>query len=241
MKLEPPVPVSQQELTFDVSEIEPILQGYPMDLPPWPDAMIPLKDGRTLFIRQAKLEDVPQMLELMKRVMEVEKDFYDIVGVRIYGEILGWARKRIKDPFTLVGLIDGELLGFANGRVMNEDIAISLHTMTFSRRGRLGWAMYYAKTYYALEILKCKEWWSTFESYNGWRMAGISMAQPSYPWPDHQHELGGARIYYVTQNYWKTAIKQYSVQTIGNDLSFDVPDSVKKANAVFRVPETLEL
>jgi len=241
MKLEPPVPVSQQELTFDVSEIEPILQGYPMKLPPWPDAMVTMKDGRILYIRQAKEEDVPLMLQFMERVMKVEKDFYDIVGVRVYGEILGWVRKRIKDPFTLVGLMDGEWVGLANGRVMNEDIAISLHTMTFARRGRVGWAMYYAKTYYALEILGCKEWWSTFESYNGWRMAGISMAQPSYPWPDKQHELGGARIYYVTKKYWDTAVKDFSIQTIGSDLSFDVPDEVKKANAVFRVPETLDL
>jgi hypothetical protein len=101
--------------------------------------------------------------------MKVEKDFYDIVGVRVYAEILGWARKRMKDPFTLVGLVDGEWLGLANGRVWDENVAISLHTMTFTRRGRVGWAMYYAKTYYALETLGCKEWWSTFESYNGWR------------------------------------------------------------------------
>jgi hypothetical protein len=241
MKLEPPVPVSRQDMSFDVSEIEPILQGYPMDLPPWPDAMVTLKDGRVLYIRQAKEEDVPLMLQFMERVMKVEKDFYDIVGVRVYGEILGWVRKRIKDPFTLVGLIDGEWVGFANGRVMNEDIAISLHTMAFSRRGRIGWAMYYAKTYHALEILGCREWWSTFESYNGWRMAGVSMAQPSYPWPDQQHELGGARIYYLTKKYWDIAIKNYCVQTVGNDLSFNVPDKVKKANAVFRVPETLDL
>ena len=35
--------------------------------------------------------------------MKVEHDFYDIVGVRVYAEILAVPRKRIKDPFTLVG------------------------------------------------------------------------------------------------------------------------------------------
>jgi hypothetical protein len=124
---------------------------------------------------------------------------------------------------------------------MNEDIAISLHTMAFARRGRIGWAMYYAKTYYALEIAGCKEWWSTFESYNGWRMAGLEMAQPTYPWPDYQHELGGARIYYVTKKYWDSTVKAFSKQMIGADLEFNVPEEVKKANAVFRIPEELAL
>jgi len=241
MKLQPPENVSQQQITLDVSEIEPLLQAPPMNLNPWPDAMITLKDGRILYIREAKLEDVPAMLGYMRKVMDVEKDFYDIVGARVYAEILGWYRKRLKDPFTLVGLIDGEWVGFANGRVMNEDVAISLHTMTFSRRGRLGWAMYYAKTYYALEVLGCKEWWSTFESYNGWRMAGLEMAQPTYPWPEVQHELGGARVYYVTKRYWDSSVKNFSREMIGNDLIFDVPDSVKKANAEFRVPAELSL
>ena len=54
--------------------------------------------------------------------MHVEKDFYDIVGVRIYGEVLALRRKRLKDPFTLVGLVDGEFLGFANGRAWDENV-----------------------------------------------------------------------------------------------------------------------
>ncbi len=241
MKLQPPVNVSQQQISIDVSEIEPLLQAPPMDVPAWPEAMIKLNDGRILYIRQAELDDVPLMLEYMKRVMEVDRDFYDIVGARVYAEILGWARKRLKDPFHLIGLIDGVWAGLANGRFMNEDIAISLHTMAFARRGRIGWAMYYAKTYYALEIAGCKEWWSTFESYNGWRMAGLEMAQPTYPWPDYQHELGGARIYYVTKKYWDSTVKAFSKQMIGADLEFNVPEEVKKANAVFRIPEELAL
>jgi hypothetical protein len=241
MKLKPPVQVSEQQLTFDVSEIEPLLQAPPMDLKPFPEAMITLRDGRTLYIREAKIEDVPLMLEYMKKVMEVEKDFYDIVGARVYAEILGWYRKRIKDPFHLLGLIDGEWVGLANGRMMNEDIAISLHTMTFVRRGRVGWAMYYAKTYYALEILGANEWWSTFESYNGWRMAGLEMAQPTYPWPDVQHELGGARVYYLTKRYWDSSVKNFAQQMIGSDLNFNVTDEVRERNKVFHLPAEVNL
>ncbi len=239
MKLEPPESVSEEKITLDVREIEPLLQAPPMDLKPWPGAVVALKDGRTLFIREAKLEEAPALLGYMKRVMEVDHDFYDIVGARVYAEILGWYRHRLKDPYTLVGLIDGQLAGFCNGRLMNEDINISLHTMALARGGRIGAVMYYAKVHYAFEILGNKEFWATYESYNGWHRWGLGMAQPSYPWPDVQHELGGARVYYVTKKYWDTLVKDYVRQMVGADLDFNVPDEVRKANEEFRVPDEI--
>lgn len=241
MRVEPPTPVSVEEMKIDVREIEAILSSPPMNLPPWPEAQVTLKDGRIVYIRSIQESDIRPMLGYLERVMKVEKDFYDIVGVRVYGEVLALLRKRLKDPFTMVGLIDGEWLGFANGRVWDKTRAISLHTLTFSRRAKLGWPMYYAKTYYAMEILKCDEWWSTFESYNGWRMAGMSMAQPTKPWPEYQHELGGAKVFYVNQDMWQGRLKEFCKQTIGDDLHFDVSDEVRKANETFRVPETLDL
>ena len=241
MRLDPPERVTEELLTINVREIEPLLQAPSMDIKPWPEAMITLKDGRILYLREMQDGDVKPLLDYMKKVMDVDKDFYDIVGARVYAEILGQHRLRLKDPFTLIGTIDGQLAGFANGRMMSEDIAVSLHTMTFARRGRIGWAMYYAKTFYALELLGAQEWWSTFESYNGWRMAGLEMAQPCYPWPEYQHELGGARVYYVTKKYWDRTVKGYAKQMIGNDLVFNVPDEVRKANENFRVPDNITL
>jgi len=237
MRLPTPERVTETKITFDVEEIEPILQAPAMDLKPWPNAMVTLKDGRKMLIREAKLEEAPMMMEYMKKVMEADHDFYDIVGARVYAEILGWYRKRLKDPYTLVGLIDGLWAGFANGRLLSEDINISLHTMALIRGGRIGAVMYYAKAYYGFEILGNKEWWATYESYNGWMRWGIGMAQPSYPWPDVQHELGGARVYYVTKKYWDKVVKDYVRQMTGTELVFDVPDEVIKANEVMRVPE----
>jgi hypothetical protein len=98
MRLDPPEKVTEQTLTFDVSEIEPILQAPSMDLKPWPGAMITLKDGRILYIREAKVEEAPMMIAYMKKVMEAEHDFYDVVGARVLAELLGWYRKRLKDP-----------------------------------------------------------------------------------------------------------------------------------------------
>lgn len=236
MLLEPPEKVSQESITLDVREIEPLLQAPPMDLLPWPGAMITLKDGRTMYIREARLDEAPAMMDYMRKVMASDHDFYDIVGARVYAEILGWYRKRLKDPYTLVGLIDGEWVGFANGRLVNEDINISLHTMALARGGRIGAIMYYAKAYYGFEILGNKEWWATYESYNGWRRWGLGMAQPTKPWPDVQHELGGARVYYVTKKYWDASIKNYVEQMVGGELSFDVPQEVIDANATMRIP-----
>ncbi|RME76656.1 MAG: N-acetyltransferase [Chloroflexi bacterium] len=237
MRLEPPEKVTREQITLDVREIEPLLQAPAMDLKPWPTATIQLKDGRTMLIREAKLEEAPMMMEYIKKVMEADHDFYDVVGARVYAELIGWYRKRLKDPYVLVGLIDGVWAGFANGRLLNEDINISLHTMALMRGLRVGAIMYYAKAYYGFEILGNKEWWATYESYNGWWRWGVGMAQPSYPWPDYQHELGGARVYYITKKYWDHVVKDYVRQMVGAELNFDVPDEVLKANEVMRVPD----
>jgi hypothetical protein len=237
MKAELPEKVSVDFMEFDVRELEPLLQAPPMDIKPWPGAMVALKDGRTLYIREARLDEAPKMMAYMEKVMKVERDFYDVVGARVYAEIVGWYRKRLKDPYTLVGLIDGVWAGFANGRLMNEDINISLHTMALLRGGRIGAVMYYAKAYYGFEIIGSKEWWATYESYNGWMRWGLGMAQPSYPWPDVQHELGGAPVYYVTKSYWDSTVKEYVRQMTGTDLNFNVPDEIRKKNENMIVPE----
>ena len=239
MKFDLPEKASEESLNIDCREIEAMLQGPAMQLKPWPGAQVKLKDGRILFIREARIEEAPKMLTYMEKIMHVDHDFYDIVGARVYSEILGWYRHRIKDPYTLVGLIDGQWAGFANGRLMNEDINISLHTMALQRGGRIGAVMYYAKAYYGFEMLNMKEWWATYESYNGWMRGGLGMAQPSYPWPDVQHELGGAKVYYVTKKYWDQLIKQYVRQMAGADLDFNVPDSVRKANEELIVPDEI--
>jgi hypothetical protein len=239
MWLEPPEKVSHESISLDVREIEPLLQAPPMDLVPWPGATITLKDGRVMYIREARLEEAPAMMSYVRRLMDEDHDFYDVVGARVYAELAGWYRQRLKDPYTLVGLIDGEWVGFANGRLMSKDINISLHTMALARGGRIGAVMYYAKAFYAFEILKNKEWWATYESYNGWHRWGLGMAQPTYPWPEYQHELGGARVYYVTKDYWDASIKNYVQHMVGAELNFDVPSDIVDANAILRVPDAV--
>ncbi len=239
MLLDPPTDVSQDHITLDVREIEPLLQGPAMTFAPWPGAMIELRDGRTMYIREATLEEAPELMSYMRQVMDTEHDFYDVVGARVHAELAGWYRKRLKDPYTFVGLIDGEWVGFCNGRLMNEDINISLHTMALARGARIGAVMYYAKSYYTFEILGQKEFWATYESYNGWHRWGLGMAQPSYPWPEVQHELGGAKVYYIRKNYWDSTVKNYLRQMVGADLVFDVPAHVVEANSRLIVPDSV--
>ena len=236
MRLKPPVKVTHEQIYLDVSEIEPLLQGYPMELKPWPAATVMMRDNRTMYIRAARLDEVPILLEYVKKVMAFEHDFYDVVGARVFAELLGWYRKRIKDPYVMVGMIDGQLAGLVNGRIWNKDINISHHTLTFMRGGRVGAILFYCKAYYAFEVLGQKEFWSTYESYNGWHIGSIAMAQPSYPWPEHQHELGGARIYYVTRDYWDQAIKNYAREMGGSDFNFSVPENIIKANETIPPP-----
>lgn len=238
MYIEPPVELTKNEFTVKAAEIEPFLRAPAMELKPWPNAMIQLKD-KTMFIRHARKEEVPKMLKYMEKIMKVEHDFYDIVGVRVYAELLGWYRNRLKDPYVLVGIIDGVLAGMANGRILNQDINISHHTMTFIRKGRIGAAMYFAKCYYALEVLKQKEFWSTFESYNGF-MLGFRTAQTPYPWPEYQHELGGARVFSINQEHWNKSVKFFAKDVIGSDMVFDnIPEELVKASEEFEVPEEI--
>ena len=237
MKKAPPERVSQETVTFNVNELEPLLSPPPMRIPPFEPAVVKVKSGETMLIRPMKIEEAPLFLAYVKKLMDVDHDFYDIVGARVYAEVLGWVRNRLKDPYQLLGIIDGHVVAFCNGRLMNEDINISLHSMAFRRGLRAGAIMYYAKCDYCFETLKQKEFWATYESYNGWHRWGLGMAQPSYPWPEYQHELGGARVYYVTKKYWDAVVKDYVRQMVGTDLVFDVPVEIVKANEQLKIPQ----
>jgi hypothetical protein len=199
-----------------------------------------LKDGRKMVIRPARPDEAPKLMAVARKLLDVDHDFYDIVGARVYAELLGWYRKRLKDPYQLVGLVDGELAGFCNGRLQDEEINISLHTLAFQRGGRIGAAMYYAKCEYCFEHLGQEEFWATYESYNGFKRWGIGMAQPSYPWPNVQHELGGAKVFYITKNYWDSSVKKYLEEMIGTKLERPVPAKVLKANEKLVMPTKLE-
>lgn len=233
-----PVEVSQNEITFKVEEIEPFLSGPSVNMVPFEPAYVELKNGQQMLIREVKDEEIPMIMEKVKKFMEMgAKDFYDIVGARIYAELLGYLRNRLKDPYLLIGAIDGELAGFCNGRLYDENIHISLHTMAFKRGLRVGAILYYAKMSYCFDDLQQEEMWSTFESYNGFKRWGMGMAQYQYPWPEYQHELGGARVFYVDRNYWNTTIRDYVKQMVGAEMKRPAPKELIEKNEKLVMPE----
>lgn len=245
MKSPVPCKVSQEEIILKAEELEATFQSPPLAQKPFPACCVTLK-GKTMLIREAKEEELPLLCKYLRQVMDSPqfaegKDFYDIVAARVYSELLGIQRRRLKDPYLFVGLVDGELVALADGRLMNEDINISLHTMAFARGMRAGACMYYAKAEYCFDILDQKEFWATYESYNGWKRWGFGMAQPSKEYPDVQHELGGAKVYYVTKKYWNSSIKNYVKQMVGTDIVRPVPDEVLKVNETLRIPKDVTI
>ena len=70
-----------------------------------------------------------------------------------------------------------------------------------------------------------------------WRL-GFQTRQPTYTWPEHQHELGGAQIHYINQDHWNSMVKGYLAEQVGADLVFEnVPNELVKINENMRVPE----
>ena len=75
----------------------------------------------------------------------------------------------MKDRYCLIGVLDHELAAIANARLMNDRVAISLHTMTFKRGAGIGAIMYLAKMEHAFDCLGLDGCWATYESYTGIR------------------------------------------------------------------------
>ncbi len=243
MKKEIPEQVSQTEIVFKVEEIEPILSPPNMKVAPWAPMYCDLKqkDGskKTMLIRSIEREEIPLVLPYIKRYMDVDRDLYDVVGARVYAELLALWRNRIKDEYFLIGQVDGALAGIANGRLLNEKINISLHTMAFMRGMNAGAVLYYAKCVYCFETLNQEEFWATYESYNGWKRWGIGMALPTYPYPDVQHELGGARVFYLTRKYWDALIRDYTKQLAGTELLPDPSPELLARNKQLIIPDEI--
>jgi len=240
VSFKPPCPVSAEKVTIDVEDLEPILRPPESKLlqKAYLPRLLPLPDGRKMVVRMAKREDIPVMLKTTKSILEVEKDFYDVVAARVCGEILAWLRYRVKDHYCLVGVLDRELAAIANARLKDDKVAISLHTMTFKRGAGIGAIMYLAKMEHAFDFLGLEEWWATYESYTGIRYWGLGLAQHEKPYPEIQHELGGARVYFTTKEQWETFVKPRFGARMGER---PVPEQMLRDSETIRVPEKIDL
>jgi hypothetical protein len=184
-------------------DLEAVLRAPKIEMAPYPPKFITLANGKKMVVRQAKMEDVPTLLNAVRPTLEIPRDYYDIVGARLYAELLGWYRYRVRNEYCLVGQIDGYLVGIVNGRMVDENIGMSYHTLAIDRGLRVGSHLFASKMEYHIEFLKQQEVWITAESPIGFRrwMIEYGLIQQE----GVQHELGGATSYKLTRDlYFET-------------------------------------
>lgn len=184
-----------------IDKTEQMLRPKETEMQPYPAKYITMANGEKMVVHQIEREEVPVILDAVKPLISVEKDFYDIVAARVYSELLGYLRYRVKDEYCLVGTINGEIVGIVNGRSIDEKTAMSYHTMTIRQGLRIGAQLFAAKMEYHMDILKQDEVWIVAESPNGFKRWMIEYELESRP--DVWHELGGVPTYVLTRALWE--------------------------------------
>ena len=180
-----------------MNELEATLRPKETEQPPYPPKRVVLASGESMIVRPATREEVPKLLEALEPLIWVERDYYDIVGVRAFAELLGWKRYRVKDEYCLVGVMDGMLVGLVNGRSLSKNIGISLHTLALRRGLRIGAHLFAAKMEYHIEYLNQREVYIVAESPIGFRRWMIEYSLEERP--HVAHELGGVMSYSLTR------------------------------------------
>ena len=177
-------------------ELESVLRAPEVPQAKYPPKVITLANGKKMVVREASRENVPTLLNAVRPTVSIERDYYDIVGARLYAELLGWYRYRVRNEYCLVGQVDGFLVGIVNGRMMNEKVGISLHTLAIDRGLRVGSHLFASKMEHHIEHLGNEEVWIVAESPIGFRRWMIEYGLELMP--TVQHELGGATAFRLT-------------------------------------------
>lgn len=209
-------------------DIESIL-GVDWDVPrkPYPPKTVLLPTGERMVVREAAREEVPKLLQAITPLLTVARDFYDIVAARQYAELLGWYRRRVRNEFCLVGIVDGKLAGIVNNRAYDQKRHVSLHTLALIRGARAGAHLFAAKHEHSIETLGAEEILVTAESPIGFRRWIVEWGLE--PRPGVQHELGGANAWAITRDiYYK--VKPRLVMG-----SRPVPEDLLKRSATFEI------
>lgn len=180
-------------------ELEETLRPPEMPMVPYPPKVITLATSGKMVVRQVDRDAVPVLLNAVKPTLDVARDYYDIVGARLYAELLGWYRYRVRDEFCLIGQIDGLLVGIVNTRSYSPTLDISFHTLAIERGLRIGAHLFAAKMEYSIEYLEREEVLITAESPIGFRRWMIEYELEKR---DGQHELGGATPYALTRELY---------------------------------------
>ena len=197
---------------------------------PYSPKFINLATGDKMIVRQLKREEVPILLKLVYETIKIDKDYYDLVGVRLYGELLSYLKYRVRDEYVLVGVVNGEIVAQVNGRQTENNIGVSYHTMAFKRGLRAGAHMFAAKMEYHLDYLKNDEVYIVAESPIGFRRwQGELRLEEKF---EIEHELGGVPSFTLTRKNWEEYVKPEKL--FG---SRPVPDDLLATAEKLTIPE----
>jgi hypothetical protein len=184
-------------------DLEKILRPIDTPLPEFPAKYMTLAGGEQLVIRQVMRDEIPDILPHVEPLMHVERDYYDVVAARVYSELLAYYNYRVQDEYVLVAQIEGELVAVVNGRIVNKDVGMSLHTLGLRRGLRVGAHAFAAKMEYHIDILGQKEVLIVAESPIGFRRWMIEYKlEKRFEIP---HELGGCPSWALTKELFDKA------------------------------------
>jgi len=181
-------------------ELEQMLRPAEYDMPMYPPKVITLATGKKMVVRPIERREVPILLKAIRPTFKIERDFYDVVGSRLYSELLSWQKHRCRNAYALIGQVDGILMGCVNGRMLSREVGISLHTLAIDRGLRVGAHLFAAKMEHHIEYLGQDEVWITAESPIGFRrwMVEYELIKQE----GVQHELGGADSFKLTRELY---------------------------------------
>jgi hypothetical protein len=191
------------EVTQDVEAALRLDWDFPKT--PYPPKVVTLVSGEKMVVREASRDEVPLLLDALRPLLTVSKDYYDVVASRMYAELLSWYRYRARNEFCLVGVVDGTLAGVVNNRHISQKEVWSHHTMALKRGGRVGAHLFAAKHEYSFEYLGAEKIYIVAESPIGFRRW---MEEWKLQKTDGiQHELHGATAWVITRSAYFNDIK----------------------------------
>ena len=184
-------------------DLEKILRPIDTPLSEYPPKYMTLAGGEQLVIRQVTREEIPDILPYVEPLLHVERDYYDVVAARVYSELLAYYYHRVQDEYVLAAQVEGELVAVVNGRIVNKDVGMSLHTLGLRRGLRIGAHAFAAKMEYHIDILGQKEVLIVAESPIGFRRWMIEYKLEKRF--DVPHELGGCPSWSLTKELFDKA------------------------------------
>ena len=180
-------------------ELEAVLRPPEFRQPPYPPKVVTLANSRRMVVREVTRDDVPTLLKVVHPTLFIDRDYYNVVGARIYAELLAWQYYRVQNEFCLIGQVDGILVGMVNSRMYSPQTGMSLHTLAIDRGLRIGAHLFAAKMEHHIEFLGQDEVLIVAESPIGFRRWMIEYGLEPTTIP---HELGGAPSYRLTRELY---------------------------------------